>query len=87
VHSFLCDDADCFALQSLEADFLHDLGSMQEALSAYATSDADRCRAWIGRAAVKRVTDDVDGAFADLDQAESVATGQGLVAEERASTT
>ena len=83
------DGADRFALQSLEADFLHDLGSMKEALSAYeralevATSDADRCRAWIGRAAVKRVTDNVDGAFADLDRAESVAAGQGLV-EERA---
>jgi class 3 adenylate cyclase/tetratricopeptide (TPR) repeat protein len=83
------DAADRFALQGLEADFLHDLGSMKEALSAYerafeiATSDADRCRAWIGRAAVKRVTDDVDGAFADLDRAETVAAGQGLV-EERA---
>jgi class 3 adenylate cyclase/tetratricopeptide (TPR) repeat protein len=83
------DGADRFALQRLEADLLHDLGSMKEALSAYqraleiATSDADRCRAWIGLAAVKRVTDDVDGAFADLDRAESVAAGHRLV-EERA---
>jgi tetratricopeptide (TPR) repeat protein len=79
--------ADRIALQSLEGDFLHDLGSMQEALSAYeralevAANDADRCRAWIGLAAVKRVTDDVDGAFADLDRAESIAAEQGLVAE------
>jgi class 3 adenylate cyclase/tetratricopeptide (TPR) repeat protein len=83
------DRADRFALQSLEGDFLHDLGGMKEALSAYeralevATSDADRCRAWIGLAAVKRVTDDVDGAFADLDRAKSVAAMQGLL-EERA---
>ena len=80
--------SDRFALQSLEGDFLHDLGSMKEALSAYeralevAVSDADRCRAWIGLAAVKRVTDDVASAFADLDRAESVAAGQGLVAEQ-----
>jgi tetratricopeptide (TPR) repeat protein len=79
--------ADRFALQSLEGDFLHDLGSMKEALSAseraleVAANDADRCRAWIGLAAVKRVTDDVDGAFADLDRAESIAAEQGLVAE------
>jgi tetratricopeptide (TPR) repeat protein len=82
------DRADRLALQTLEGDFLHDLGWMKEALSAYeralevAASDADRCRAWIGLAAVKRVTDDVDGAFADLDRAESVAAEQGLVAEQ-----
>ena len=81
------DRADRFALQSLEGDFLHDLGGMKEALSAYeralevATSDADRCRAWIGLAAVKRVTDDVDGAFADLDRAESEAAMHGLLQE------
>jgi tetratricopeptide (TPR) repeat protein len=79
--------ADRFALQSLEGVFLHDLGSMKEALSAseraleVAANDADRCRAWIGLAAVKRVTDDVDGAFADLYRAEPIAAEQGLVAE------
>src|SRR4029453_5712188 len=78
---------DQFALQHLEGDFLHDLGSMSEALSAYAgalgfaATDEDRCRAWIGLAAVKRVTDDVDGAFADLDRAESLTAEQGLAAE------
>ena len=33
----------------------------------------ERCRAWLGLAAVKRVTDDLDGAFADLERAEAVA--------------
>jgi tetratricopeptide (TPR) repeat protein len=85
--SLAMNDADRFALQHCEGDFLHDLGSMKEALSAYeqaldvATSDADRCRAWIGFAAVKRVTDDVDGALADLDRAASLAVEQDLVAE------
>ncbi len=81
----LAAGADRFALQILEGDFLHDLGSMKEALSGYeralavAVSDADRCRAWIGLAAVKRVTDDVDGAFADLDRAELPTGGEVLV--------
>src|SRR5207249_9612149 len=36
--------------------------------------DRDRCRAWLGLAAVKRITDDFDGAFADLERAEEAAT-------------
>ena len=60
---------------------------MPEALVAYeraldvAADDAERCRAWIGLAAVKRVTDDLDGAFADLERAEAAAAAQGLLAE------
>ena len=37
-----------------------------------------RCRAWLGLAAVKRVTDDLDGAFADLERAEAAAERHGL---------
>ena len=82
------DRADQFALRSFEGDLLHDLGSMKEALTVYessldvAATEGERCRAWIGLAAVKRVTDDVDGAFADLDRAETVAIAQGLATDE-----
>ena len=41
----------------------------QKALDA-AGDCAQRCRAWIGLASVKRMTDDLEGAFADLDRAE-----------------
>ena len=84
-----CDrtQADRFALALFEGDILHDLGVMPEALVAYkralgvAADDAERCRAWIGLAAVKRVTDDLDGAFADLERAQAAAAAQGLLAE------
>ena len=72
--------ADRFALGCLGADILHDLGRMPAALSAYedalaaAPGEAERCRALIGLAAVKRVTDDLDGAFADLERAEAAAS-------------
>ena len=55
---------------------LHDLGRMAEALEAYrqasllGTGPAERCRARIGLARVKRVIEDVEGAFADLAEAE-----------------
>ena len=54
----------------------------EEALAA-AEGEAERCRALIGLAAVKRVTDDLDGALADLAEAEAEAAAgaQGLPAE------
>jgi class 3 adenylate cyclase/tetratricopeptide (TPR) repeat protein len=80
--------AERFALACLKGDLLHDLGDMagagpalEEALAA-AESDAERCRAWIGRAAVKRITDDLDGAMADLDLAQDAACSHGLLAEQ-----
>ena len=79
--------ADRFALECFHGDVLHDLGDMAAAGDAYgaalvaAESAAERCRARIGLAAVKRVTDDLDGAFTDLEQAEVDAVAQGLTAE------
>ena len=79
--------ADRFALGCLRADILRDFGQMAAALSAYenalavASDDAERCRAWIGLAAVKRVTDDHERANEALDQAEAAALGHDLVAE------
>ncbi len=46
-----------------------------------ATSAADRSRALIGLAEVKRVIDDLDGAFHDLQRAEEAAVEHGLIAE------
>ena len=82
------EPADRFALACLQGDLLHDAGRMPAALSAYrdaltaAADPVERCRALIGIAAVKRMTDDLNGAFADLEEAEAIATEVGLVAEE-----
>ena len=72
----------------LKGEILHDLGSMPEAGRAYqaaleaAADDRERCTAWIGLAAVKRVTDDLAGAVADLEQADAVAVRHSLLAEQ-----
>jgi class 3 adenylate cyclase/tetratricopeptide (TPR) repeat protein len=69
--------SDRFALTCYQGQVLHDLGAMANARGAYeaalaaAGDDAERCQAWLGLAAVKRVTDDIEGALADLDRAEA----------------
>ncbi|HEX6111213.1 MAG TPA: adenylate/guanylate cyclase domain-containing protein [Geminicoccaceae bacterium] len=76
-----------FALTCLQGELLEHLGAMTESLRAYqaaleaAQDGAERCRALLGIAAVKRVIDDLDGAFADLEQAEASATRLGLTLE------
>jgi len=45
-------------------------GAYEAALAA-AGDDVERCQAWLGLAAVKRITDDIGGALADLDRAEA----------------
>ena len=81
------DPADLFALTCYKGDILHDLGAVREARPVYeaalaaAPDDAGRCRAWLGLAAAKRITDDLDGALADLDRAGAVAARLGLTAE------
>lgn len=82
------DAKDRFALACMQGDILHDLGEMPKAKQAYeaalsvAPTPTDKCRARIGLAAVKRVTEDLDGAFADLERAETVAVEHRLVAEQ-----
>ncbi len=72
------DRGDRFALTCYLGQLLHDLGAMAEARGAYeaalaaAGGDAERCEVWLGLAAIKRVTDDLDGAVADLDRADAV---------------
>lgn len=76
------------ALECLRGTILHDTGDMTSALAAFesalrfATTEAERCRAWIGRATVKRVLDDLDSAWADLDRAATAAAAEGLQREE-----
>jgi tetratricopeptide (TPR) repeat protein len=73
------DAAERFALTCLQGELFEHLGAMAESLRAYraaleaAQEDSERCRARLGMAAVKRVVDDLDGAFADLEQAEAPA--------------
>ncbi|MFQ5973823.1 MAG: adenylate/guanylate cyclase domain-containing protein, partial [Alphaproteobacteria bacterium] len=82
------DPADAFALTCFQGQLLHDLGRMPDSQNAYeaafaaARNDEDRCRAWIGLASVKRITDDLDGAFQDLERAERVAETRGLIVEQ-----
>src|SRR5262245_8874408 len=80
--------ADRSALARFQGDILHDLGDMtaaglayRSALSATGTGP-ERCRALIGLAAVKRVADDLTGAFADLESAEKEAVEQQLISEQ-----
>jgi class 3 adenylate cyclase/tetratricopeptide (TPR) repeat protein len=76
-----------FALTCLQGELFEHVGAMAESLRAYQAAleapqdDAERCRALLGLAAVKRVIDDLDGAFADLEQAEALATRLDLTTE------
>jgi class 3 adenylate cyclase/tetratricopeptide (TPR) repeat protein len=81
------DANDRFALTCYRGELLHDMGEVADARLAYeealsqSQDDADRCRAWLGIAAVKRVTDDVPGALADVERAEAVASRLSLLGE------
>jgi tetratricopeptide (TPR) repeat protein len=81
------DPQDQFALACFRGELLHDVGEIGDARAAYeevlqqSQNEADRCRAWLGIAAVKRVTDDVQGALADVERAEGVAMSLSLLGE------
>jgi len=81
------DAAARFALACRRGDLLHDLGRIAEARAAYEAALAaaergeERCRAWLGLAAVKRIAEDRAGALADLELAEQFARQHGLKAE------
>jgi len=81
------DQQDRFTLACYRGELLHDTGEVAGARAAHegalqqAQNDADRCRAWLGIAAVKRVTDDLPGALADIERAEDVATRLSLPGE------
>jgi class 3 adenylate cyclase/tetratricopeptide (TPR) repeat protein len=79
------DPATRFALTCFLGEIMHDLGAMAESRIAYeqaletAGDDRERASAWLGLAAVKRVTEDLEGAFLDLERAEAAAKRHGLV--------
>lgn len=79
--------AERFALAFLRAELLDSLGEAAAAVEAFAAardladSDAERCRASLGLAAGKRVTEDLDGAMAALADAEAMAVRAGLAGE------
>jgi class 3 adenylate cyclase/tetratricopeptide (TPR) repeat protein len=81
------EPADLFALSCFKGDVFHKLGSMPDAKAAYelalrqASDEHGRCQAWLGLAAVKRITDDFEGALADLERAEAAAAKLELVPE------
>ncbi|MBV9220756.1 MAG: AAA family ATPase [Methylobacteriaceae bacterium] len=83
----LADASQRSVLTACRGEILHHLGLTAEAQAAYeaalaaAQDDAERCRAWLGLAAVKRITDDLDGALADLQLAKAAATRLQLTAE------
>jgi class 3 adenylate cyclase/tetratricopeptide (TPR) repeat protein len=86
--AFLARDRhDRFSLACYRGELQHDMGEIGEARSAYeealqySEDDAERCRAWLGIAAVKRVTDDVEGALADIERAEGAADRLSLLDE------
>ena len=78
------DAGDRSRLTCLKGDLLLDSGDSQKALEAYtaardgAADDVQRCRAEIGFAAVMRVVDRYDEAFAALERSEPVAEANGL---------
>ena len=59
-----------------------DAGHAYQRLLDAAADDQERCLAWIGLAAVKRVTDDLPGALAALEQAETAAARHQLVVQQ-----
>ena len=82
------EPADRVALALALGEAQHDVGALEEARAAFAEAldaaedDAARCRAWLGLAGVKRITEDLDGALADLDAAQAAAQRLGLTAEQ-----
>jgi tetratricopeptide (TPR) repeat protein len=76
-------------LQMCLGQCLVELGQPAESIQIYqqalesATTDVARCRAWIGLAAGMRITDDYDQALEILDKAESTASGDPRLYNER----
>lgn len=78
---------DIYALTHFRGELLHDLGAIPEARQAFERAlevggdDIERCRAWIGLAAVMRISDQIQDALQALDRAQAVATAEHLIVE------
>lgn len=79
--------SEMFALTCLKGQMMHDLGLINDSIEAYeraldiAEDDRGRCRAWLGLAAGRRVSDRFDEALAALHNAEPIALSLSLVQE------
>ena len=78
---------DLYALTQFRGELLHDLGAIADARQAFQQAlevggdNIERCRAWIGLAAVMRISDQIHDALQALEQAEVLATAENLVVE------
>ena len=76
--------ADAFVLTAYLGELLHDTGAVPESMSAnrcaldLARDDTERCLAWIGLAAVMRLTNNYEDALALLEKAEPIAVADDL---------
>ena len=76
---------DIWALSCLLGELLHNAGEVQPSMTAFeraleiATSDAERCQAWIGLADGMRLADRYEEAFSALQKAGAAALEQNLV--------
>ncbi|MBT5878511.1 MAG: AAA family ATPase, partial [Rhodospirillaceae bacterium] len=83
----LGDNTDRFDLTAHSADLLRELGRPEESLDAWeeasnlATTDRQRCHAWIGVAAVNRLMSSRERGAKVLDQAEAIAQREGMEVE------
>jgi class 3 adenylate cyclase/tetratricopeptide (TPR) repeat protein len=68
-------------------ELLHDAGKVSDARNVYeealaeSQDDANRCRAWLGIAAAKRITDDISGALTDIGRAKALAVRASVLRE------
>jgi tetratricopeptide (TPR) repeat protein len=78
---------DVYALTQFQGELLHDLGAIAEARQAFQRAlqfggdNVERCRAWIGSAAVMRISDHIQDALQALEQAQALATAENLIVE------
>ncbi|MGY8667079.1 adenylate/guanylate cyclase domain-containing protein [Bradyrhizobium sp. UFLA05-109] len=79
--------SDLYALTQFRGELLHDLGAIAEARQAFQRAlevggdNVERCRAWIGLAAVMRISDQIQDAFQALEEAQALATAENLIVE------
>ena len=80
-------ESDSFVLQFLQGELLHALGLTTQSIDALrqasesASTDIERCRAWVGVAEGLRIIDDHENLMSVLSDAEIIAERHGLSAE------
>jgi class 3 adenylate cyclase/tetratricopeptide (TPR) repeat protein len=86
-HALAIERPDIYALIHFRGELLHDLGAIPEARQAFEQAlevggdDIELCRAWIGLAAVMRISDQIQDALQALDRAQALAIAGDLIVE------